>query len=170
MSVSMATLTSCLHSVSNCQLLLTGSPSLSVQHFITLMRRCVFAQCAPLEIHPHWQICPQFALFFTPMFVCSHVEARGRCWLSSSIVLHCIFWDNLFLNLELSSCPDWLASKLLWSSCLGLQARANSPNLLCGCGGYELRSACLPSKHFLYWAVSPAPHLVVVFYNCPRAS
>lgn len=95
--------------------------------------------------------------------MCSHVEARGRCWLSSSIALHCSFGDNLLLNLELSNCPDWLASKLLRSSCLGLQARANSPNLLCGCGGCELRPACLPSKHFLYWAVSPAPHLVVVF-------
>lgn len=44
----------------------------------------------------------------TPVYrigcLCTYVEARGWCWLSSSISLHFIFWD--YLNLELMIWPD----------------------------------------------------------------
>lgn len=43
---------------------------------------------------------------------CMHVEARGQCWLSSSITLYLIFWARISLNLELINWLDCMASKL----------------------------------------------------------
>lgn len=121
--------------------------SLKVEYIEHMFFVCVHASC----------VC---------VYVLMHVEARGRCQMSSSVFLPYSLRQRLSLNSQADS--GWLSSEFQgvcqlvsvawpWSPGLGEQ-RHCLPQLLYRCKGLGLRSSC-----FADWATFPDGTHILLF-------
>lgn len=95
---------------------------------------------------------------FQDELTCTHVEARGLCYVSSLIIVFLKLWDVVSQKLE-STRLDCLANKLqgeacLWLPSLGLQTPATSPDFLRGYWRLKPQFSYVYSKPFSDGATS----------------